>query len=68
MRARAFPRRDDGIVEDEATGAAAIALTAELGRSLNILQGKGSQLMTRCRPDGIVDVGGVVVLKEVSTL
>jgi predicted PhzF superfamily epimerase YddE/YHI9 len=68
VRARAFPRRDDVILEDEATGAAAIVLTAELGRGLHIVQGKGSHLMTRFRPEGIVDVGGVVVLEETRTL
>jgi predicted PhzF superfamily epimerase YddE/YHI9 len=60
VRARAFPRRGDGIVEDEATGAAAIILTAELGIPLDIRQGTGSQLLTRPRPDGSVDVGGRV--------
>ncbi len=41
VRARAFPGRGDGIDEDEATGAAALLLTAELGRALNITQGRG---------------------------
>src|SRR5262249_3369689 len=36
IRARAFPGRDDGIDEDEATGAAALLLTDRLGRALNI--------------------------------
>ncbi|MDX6331837.1 MAG: hypothetical protein QOI83_4220 [Streptomycetaceae bacterium] len=60
VRARAFPRRGDGIVEDEATGAAAIILTAELGIPLDIRQGTGSQLLTRPHPDGSVEVGGRV--------
>ncbi len=34
-----FPGRDDGIVEDEATGAAVLLLTDRLGRALNIVQG-----------------------------
>lgn len=40
VRARAFPGRDDGIDEDEATGAAALQLTARLGRALNITQAR----------------------------
>ncbi|WP_046509435.1 PhzF family phenazine biosynthesis protein [Streptomyces odonnellii] len=62
VRARAFPRRDDGIVEDEATGAAALLLTAELGRALNITQGRGSQLITAPGPDGTIEMGGRVRL------
>ncbi|MFE3327396.1 PhzF family phenazine biosynthesis protein [Streptomyces sp. NPDC059176] len=62
VRARAFPRRDDGIVEDEATGAAALLLTAHLGRALNITQGRGSQILTAPGPDGIVEIGGRVRL------
>ncbi|MER5356021.1 PhzF family phenazine biosynthesis protein [Kitasatospora sp. NPDC002551] len=60
VRARAFPGRDDGIDEDEATGAAAILLTAELGRPLTITQGRGSQLVTGLTADGLVEVGGRV--------
>ncbi|MFI6697046.1 PhzF family phenazine biosynthesis protein [Streptomyces sp. NPDC050433] len=62
VRARAFPRRDDGIVEDEATGAAALLLTAELGRALNITQGRGSQILTAPGPDGSIEIGGRVRL------
>ncbi|MEU1332051.1 PhzF family phenazine biosynthesis protein [Streptomyces sp. NPDC005865] len=58
IRARAFPGRDDGIDEDEATGAAALLLTHELGRALNITQGNGSQLLTAPGPDGVIEVGG----------
>jgi len=65
VRARAFPRRGDVIVEDEATGAAAVVLTAELGRPLDIRQGAGSQLLTRPRPDGTIEVGGRVAPVEV---
>ncbi|MEU1419422.1 PhzF family phenazine biosynthesis protein [Kitasatospora sp. NPDC005751] len=60
VRARAFPGRGDGIDEDEATGAAAILLTAELGRDLIITQGVGSQLVTGVRPGGLIEVGGRV--------
>ncbi len=51
-----------GIAEDEATGAAAVVITAHLGRDLEIQQGRGSRLSTRLRPDGSVDLGGRVVL------
>lgn len=61
IRARGFPRRPDGaIVEDEATGSAAILLTAELNRALNITQGRGSQLLTAPAPDGTIEIGGRV--------
>lgn len=60
VRARAFPGRGDGIDEDEATGAAALLLTAELGRALNITQGRGSQIMTAPGPDGVIELGGRV--------
>ncbi|MDI3405971.1 PhzF family phenazine biosynthesis protein [Streptomyces cavernicola] len=77
VRARAFPGRIDergvsrsggagactgGIDEDEATGAAALLLTAALGRALNIRQGAGSQILTAPNPDGTVEVGGRVQL------
>lgn len=75
VRARAFPGRIDergvsrssgagartgGIDEDEATGAAALLLTAQLGRALNITQGRGSQIMTAPGPDGVIELGGRV--------
>jgi len=49
-----------GVIEDEATGAAALRLTAELGRPLLIRQGTGSELRTRPGPGGTVEVGGRV--------
>ncbi|MEU5513267.1 PhzF family phenazine biosynthesis protein [Streptomyces griseoaurantiacus] len=79
VRARAFRRPTDergagrsggagartgGIEEDEATGAAALLLTARLGRALNITQGRGSQLLTAPQPEGWVEVGGRVVLER----
>ncbi|MCA1223308.1 PhzF family phenazine biosynthesis protein [Streptomyces sp. 8L] len=60
VRARAFPRRDEVIIEDEATGAAALLLTAHLGRALNITQGRGSQLLTAPAPNGEIELGGRV--------
>ncbi|WP_328729467.1 PhzF family phenazine biosynthesis protein [Streptomyces griseoaurantiacus] len=64
VRARAFPGRNDHVEEDEATGAAALLLTARLGRALNITQGRGSQLLTAPQPEGWVEVGGRVVLER----
>ncbi|WP_445528992.1 PhzF family phenazine biosynthesis protein [Streptomyces cyslabdanicus] len=79
VRARAFPGRIDergdsrsggagactgGIEEDEATGAAALLLTAHLGRALNITQGTGSQILTAPQPGGWVEVGGRVTLER----
>ncbi|RAG83915.1 PhzF family phenazine biosynthesis protein [Streptacidiphilus pinicola] len=65
VRTRGFPGRGDGIDEDEATGAAAVVLTAELGRPLDIRQGVGSQILTRPGADGTVEVGGRVAPVEV---
>ncbi|MCZ4121336.1 PhzF family phenazine biosynthesis protein [Streptomyces sp. H39-S7] len=60
VRARGFPRRGDAITEDEATGASAMVLAAELARPLDIRQGTASQILTRPGPDGTIDVGGRV--------
>ncbi|MBF6328666.1 PhzF family phenazine biosynthesis protein [Nocardia transvalensis] len=65
VRARGFPGRGDGIDEDEATGAAALLLTAELARPLTITQGRGSQLFTHPHPDGSIEIGGRVRRAEV---
>ncbi|MFE0676124.1 PhzF family phenazine biosynthesis protein [Streptomyces sp. NPDC058867] len=64
VRARAFPGRGDGIDEDEATGAAALLLTEQLGRALNITQGAGSQMLTAPQPGGWVELGGRVYLER----
>lgn len=48
-----------GIPEDEATGAAAVRITAHLRRSLLINQGRGSQIRTKFDDDW-VEVGGRV--------
>ncbi|MFI9404393.1 PhzF family phenazine biosynthesis protein [Nocardia sp. NPDC052316] len=53
-----------GIAEDEATGAAAVAITALLRRGLVITQGKGSQLFTAWDSDGWVRLGGRVVADQ----
>ena len=64
VRERVFCPRY-GIDEDEATGAAAITLTARLGRELEIRQGAGSRILARPLDDGMVEIGGRVVLDEV---
>lgn len=57
VRSRCFAT-DYGIVEDEATGAAAVLLGAKVARPLTIRQGVGSVLHARPGPAGTVDVGG----------
>jgi predicted PhzF superfamily epimerase YddE/YHI9 len=64
VRSRVFPV-DIGIAEDEATGAAAVRLGALLGQELVIRQGEGSLIHVRPRGDGVVEVGGRVVLDSV---
>ena len=64
VRARVFPVRF-GIPEDEATGAAAVKLSAKLGRPLDIRQGSGSRILAAPRADGFVEIGGRVALDEV---
>jgi predicted PhzF superfamily epimerase YddE/YHI9 len=59
LRSRVFVL-DEGIPEDEATGAAALRMGALLGRDLEIRQGKGSVLHARPGPEGTIDVGGRV--------
>jgi predicted PhzF superfamily epimerase YddE/YHI9 len=54
-----------GILEDEATGAAAVRITDYLSRDLAITQGKGSQIRTYWNPEGWVKVAGRVVHDEV---
>lgn len=68
VRARGFPGRGDGITEDEATGAAALQLTHELGRALNITQGRGSQLLTAPGPDDFIELGGRVTFPRQPSL
>jgi predicted PhzF superfamily epimerase YddE/YHI9 len=64
IRARSFVP-EAGIAEDEATGSAALALCAGLGRPVTIHQGHGSVLLCRPLADGRAEVGGAVVLDEV---
>jgi len=59
VRARVFAP-DLGIVEDPATGSAAIALCAALGRPLAIEQGPGCRIEVRPLAGGFVELGGRV--------
>ena len=60
VRSRSFVA-DEGIPEDEATGAAAVRLCAELGRPIEIRQGMGSVITARPVDDGMVEIAGRVV-------
>jgi len=64
LRSRMFAP-EMGIAEDEATGAAAVRVTAELGRDLRISQGAGSELVTERAGDDRVRVGGRTVFDRV---
>ncbi len=65
LRSRYFPT-DLGIIEDEATGAAAVVMGDRLGRPLTIRQGVGSELQVRPDPAaGTVDVGGRCRLESI---
>jgi predicted PhzF superfamily epimerase YddE/YHI9 len=67
VRARGFfPAA--GIVEDEATGSAALALCVALGTDIEVRQGRGSVIHARHLGDGRAEVGGEVVLDEVREL
>jgi predicted PhzF superfamily epimerase YddE/YHI9 len=60
LRARMFAG-NLGVVEDEATGSAAIRMTDYLSRDLTITQGRGSVIATTWSPEGWVGVAGRVV-------
>jgi predicted PhzF superfamily epimerase YddE/YHI9 len=64
VRARSFAD-GAGIAEDEATGSAALALCAALGRPITVHQGHGSVLSARPLGDGRAEVGGAAVLDEI---
>ena len=63
VRARVFPVRL-GIPEDEATGSAATRLAAEIGRPIEIRQGRGSRILACPRADGFVEIGGLCALDD----
>ena len=60
LRARMFAA-NLGVVEDEATGSAAMRITDYLSQSLRITQGKGSIIDTTWSAEGWVGVAGRVV-------
>ncbi len=57
-----------GIVEDEATGSAAVRMTDYLSRDLHITQGRGSEIRTWWDPAGWVRIGGRVVQDDSARL
>jgi predicted PhzF superfamily epimerase YddE/YHI9 len=63
LRSRYFAT-DVGIIEDEATGAAAVVMGALLGRPVTIRQGVGSEILVRPQADGTIEIGGRVELVE----
>jgi predicted PhzF superfamily epimerase YddE/YHI9 len=63
LRSRYFAT-DVGILEDEATGAAAVVMGGLLGRPLTIRQGVGSEILVRPQLDGTIEIGGRVELVE----
>jgi predicted PhzF superfamily epimerase YddE/YHI9 len=67
LRSRMFAP-DFGIIEDEATGAAAISFTDRQKRDLDITQGRGSRLYTRWEGDGWARLGGRVVNEPARTI
>jgi predicted PhzF superfamily epimerase YddE/YHI9 len=64
VRARSFVP-EAGIEEDEATGAAALALCGRLGRPITVHQGHGSVINARPLEDGRVQIGGLVACDAV---
>ena len=63
VRARACGPRI-GIAEDEATGSAATKLCAQLGRAIDIRQGRASRILARPAEDGRTEIGGSSMLDE----
>lgn len=62
LRSRVFVL-DEGIPEDEATGAAALRMGALHARPIEIRQGQGSLLQARPGPGETIEVGGRVVYR-----
>lgn len=60
IRARSFVP-EAGIAEDEATGSAALLLCAQIGRPIEVHQGRGSLIHARPLDDGRVEIAGTVV-------
>lgn len=61
VRARCFVP-EAGIAEDEATGSAALRLCASLDRPIEVHQGRGSIIHARPLDDGLIEIGGTVVV------
>jgi predicted PhzF superfamily epimerase YddE/YHI9 len=59
LRARVFAP-DMGVPEDPATGSATVALCAELGRAIEVVQGPRCLIEARPLGDGLVELGGRV--------
>jgi predicted PhzF superfamily epimerase YddE/YHI9 len=64
IRERVFVA-EAGIAEDEATGSAAMRLCAQLGREIEIRQGRGSVVFAAPLEDGTAEIRGRVVADEV---
>jgi predicted PhzF superfamily epimerase YddE/YHI9 len=60
IRARSFVP-EVGVAEDEATGSAALRVCAEVGRPIEVRQGRGSVIWAQPIDDGFVEIGGFVV-------
>jgi predicted PhzF superfamily epimerase YddE/YHI9 len=67
LRSRMFGP-EHNIAEDEATGAAAVAVTTHLGRDLDIRQGRGSRILTRRGESGLVHIAGRTVYDRAMTI
>jgi predicted PhzF superfamily epimerase YddE/YHI9 len=64
LRSRYFAT-DVGILEDEATGAAAVLMGHLIARPITIRQGVGSEIVVRPQADGTIEIGGRVELLDV---
>ena len=53
-----------GVPEDEATGSAALRLTAAIGRPIQIRQGAGSLIYAQPLDGGLAEIGGRVALED----
>ena len=57
-------RTQAGIAQYEATGSAATRLAEQLGRPIDIRQGRGSRICARPRADALVEIGGLCAADE----
>jgi predicted PhzF superfamily epimerase YddE/YHI9 len=63
LRSRSFPT-NFGLLEDEASGAAAVYMGDLLRRPLTIRQGIGSEIFVRPHDDGTIEIGGRTEILE----